>query len=266
MSDQLKFWEAMSPYLSYIEDNFLDVDSISKLAALVSEPVLVIGAGQGLLVERLMEKGFKVDGVDSAPKMIAYAKQRRNLDLILANGKKMPIDDDSYRTSIVATGVIDLLDDEEQIRSIVNEASRVTDDGGKILIAFYRFHAQSEDCMRLMGFLTDDGCWRARSMYRVSSLKPIAFLKAAGKQANVSFLSSLVKFTMHQMRLPAKEKMAMRRWAKMWRGIDNPDELIASVPESLPYRNEDAIRALFKRLGIPIKEMFVFSSCRTVQI
>ena len=89
MSDKLFFWEAMAPYLSYIEDNHLDLDSINRLSDVISEPVLIIGAGQGLLVEELKNKGFKVDGIDAEPEMVAYAKKRRNLDLILANGKKM---------------------------------------------------------------------------------------------------------------------------------------------------------------------------------
>ena len=89
MSDKLKYWELWSPYWSYIEDNYLDLDSIDRLASVIKDPALVIGAGQGILVEELRKRGLTVDGIDAEPEMVAYAKKRRNLDIILANGKKM---------------------------------------------------------------------------------------------------------------------------------------------------------------------------------
>ena len=266
MSDNLKFWESWSPYWSYIEDNHLDLDSIDKLAPLIKDPALVIGAGQGLLVEELRKKGLDVDGIDAEPEMVAYAKKRRNIDIVLANGKKMPFADNTYQTSIVATGVVDFLDNEEQILSILNEAIRVTEDNGKVLIAFYRFHTQGEELLRYLGILTDDNRWCARQMHETFRLKPIAFLKAAAKEANVSFVSALFKFIKLQMQLPQKEKKAMKRLAEMWKEINNPEELIASVPDSLPYRNEESIRILFENLDIPIKEIIQMASCLTVQI
>lgn len=265
MPDKLKYWELWSPYWSYLEDNHLDLDSINKLSSMIEDTALVIGAGQGLLVEQLKNRGFKVDGIDAEPEMVAYAKKRRNLDLILANGKKMPITDNTYQTSIVATGVVDFLDDEEQILSILNEAMRVTDDNGKVFVAFYRFHTHVEGLLRYLGLLTDDNRWRGRRMHEVFRLKPVAFLKAAAKQANVSFVSALFKFILLQMRLPRKEKEGMKRWAEMWKEINNPEELIACVPDSLPYRNEESIRILFKNLDIPIKQIFQLT-CLTVQI
>lgn len=266
MSDKLKYWELWSPYWSYIEDNYLDLDSIDKLASLVVDPAMVIGAGQGILVEELRNKGLTVDGIDAEPEMVAYAKKRRNLDIILANGKKMPFADNTYQTSIVATGVVDFLDNEELILSILKEAMRVTDDNGKVLIAFYQFHAQGEELMRYLGLLTNESRWRAKRMYEVFRLKPIDFLKAAAKEANVSFVNALFKFIKLQMRMPRKEKESMKRWAEMWKEIDNPEELIASVPDSLPYRNEKSIRVLFENLDVPIKEISQMTSCLTVQI
>jgi ubiquinone/menaquinone biosynthesis C-methylase UbiE len=266
MSDKLRFWESWSPYWSYIEDNYLDLDSIDKLSSMIKDPALVIGAGQGILVEQLRKKGLIVDGIDAEPEMVAYAKKRRNLDIILANGKKMPIDDNTYQTSIIATGVIDFLDDEEQIRSILNEAMRVTEDNERVFIAFYRFQTQGEELMRYLGLLTDESRWRAKRMYEVFRLKLIDFLKADTKEANVSFVSAFFKLVKLQMRMPRKEKEAMKRWSEMWKEINNHEELIASVPDSLPYRNEESIRILFENLDVPIKEIFQFTSCFTVQI
>ncbi len=113
MKKNESYWGSWAPYWSYFEDNFLDIESINKLSATIESPILIIGAGQGILVEQLQNKGFKVDGLELDPQMIKYAKDRRGIDLIQADAGKMPFADNSYRTSIIATGVIDFIDDTE---------------------------------------------------------------------------------------------------------------------------------------------------------
>ncbi len=267
MSDNLKYWdwELWSPYWSYLEDNMFDLESIGKIASMMNDPALVIGAGQGLLVEDLRKRGHKVDGIDAEPEMVSYAKKRRNIDLILANGKKMPFDDSTYQTSIIATGVIDLMDDEEQIRSILNEVIRVTEDSGEIFIGFYQWNVRGTGIMRYLGLITDKNRWRARKFHELFRLKPIVFLKATAREADVSFVSTLFKLISYQMHLSRREREATKRWTEMWMKIEHPEELIATIPESLPYRNEEGIRVLFKNLDIPIKEIYLLN-CLTVQI
>ena len=87
--------------------------------------MLIVGAGQGLLVEQLQTTGHKVEGVDLSPQMIKYALTRRGLKLIEADARKLPSADRTYNTTIIATGVVDFLDDEGQIGLIVNEARTV---------------------------------------------------------------------------------------------------------------------------------------------
>ncbi len=131
MADLARFWENWAPYLSHIEDNHLDLENIQRLGAHISDPVLIIGAGQGLLVEQLQKSGHSVDGVELSPLMIKYAKTRRGLELIEANARQLPLADNTYNTTIIATGVVDFLDDESQVELIVNEASRVRGPGGQ---------------------------------------------------------------------------------------------------------------------------------------
>jgi 2-polyprenyl-3-methyl-5-hydroxy-6-metoxy-1,4-benzoquinol methylase len=71
MVETESYWTAWAPYWSYQEDFFLDLDAINKLSALITNPVLIIGAGQGLLVEQLQKNNFTVDGIDSDPQMIS---------------------------------------------------------------------------------------------------------------------------------------------------------------------------------------------------
>jgi ubiquinone/menaquinone biosynthesis C-methylase UbiE len=248
-----------------MEDNFLDLDSVKKLAAIIKEPALVVGAGQGLLVEELQKRGLKVDGIDAEPQMVALAKKRRNLDIILANGNTMPFADNTYQTSIIATGVVDVIDDDEQIQLIMEETMRITDDDGTILVAFSRV-GSAEPLMRLMGLLTDDGRWYFRRMFQMMRLKPFAFLKVMKKEANIGYFCAFRKIMKHQFLSSKKEKERVKKISMMWKETDNPEELIDCVPESVPYRNEEMIRDLFKKLAIPIREVLPFDSCTIVRV
>ena len=265
MSDKLKFWGLWSPVWCYIEDNMLDLDSVNKLTSVIKDPALVIGAGQGLLVEELQKNGLKVDGIDSEPQMIAFAKKRRGLELILANGKKMPFADNTYQTSIIATGVVDFMDNEEQIWSILSEALRVTDNAGNILVAFYKFGSIAEQIMRLTGLLTDDGRWLFKRTYQAMRLKPFDLLKTIKKEANIGYFSAFTTLMKLQLLRPKKERMAMKKWSELWKKVSNPEQLMDCIPDSLPYRKEVRIRSLFRNLDIPIREMLVFESCTIVQ-
>ena len=273
MTEMASFWELWSPYWSYEEDFFLDLESIDKLIDTIRNPVLIIGAGQGLLVEQLQKKGFKVDGVDLDSNMIIYAKKRRGLNLIQANANNMPFADNSYKTSIIATGVVDWLDDEEQIKLIINEVFRITDDAGRVFVAFYKYHSKVEKLLRYTGLITDKGSHRFKRMYEMMKLScdsSIEFIKAMKNEANIGFFRAILILIKTQMFLPKKEKRSSKKWSKLWkkakRELDNPESLIECVPELLPYRNEEHIRDLFSNLNIPIHNIFIYDSCSIVQL
>ena len=266
MSEKQRFWQLWSEVWSYAEDNMLDTDSINRLASVVEDPALVVGAGQGLLVEQLHNKGLKVDGIDSEPKMIEFARKRRGLELILADGRQMPFADNTYRTSIIATGVVDWLDDQEQIRSILTEARRVTEDAGKVLVAFYRFGSAAEQVMRLAGLITDDERWHWKQTFQAMRMTPVELLRTVKAKGDVSYLSALAKLIKLRFLAPAKEKKAAKRWSRLWKEAADPEKLIDCTPDSLPYRTEVQIRSLFENIDIPIREVLGFESCTVVLV
>lgn len=266
MSEKLSFWDAIAPYLNYIENNHLDLSSINKLMNLIDEPVLVIGAGQGLLVEELTKKGYKVDGVDLSPVMVKYAKERRGLELIQADARNLPFSDKSYRTAIIATGVVDFIEDEEQVKLIINEAQRVTQESGKVLVAFYGVHPASAAFLKRIGILTIHNTCRQRRMFELTRLKPIEFISTVKREGGMGTLGAIWSLLKMQMFLPKKERKMVKVLAKLWREVEDPDALIASAAESLPYRNREGVATLFERLGIPINEMRDFDTCVVVQV
>jgi len=270
MTELPDFWRVWSPCLSHVEDTNLDLESINELSSLIEDPVLVVGAGHGLLVQQLQKKGLKADGVDSEPAMVAYAEKRRGLKLVLANGANMPFADASYKTSVIATGVVDWLDDEGQIRSILNEALRVTDDSGKVLVAFYRASPSMEGLMRKLGLITDKGIWRARRTFELFALNPIASFAAVRREANLGFFSAFLTLIKGQIFLSRKERKVAKSVAgalkQARRESGSPRLLIDSLPEFLPYRNEDGVRTLFRSLGIPIHRIMILENCLVVHV
>jgi ubiquinone/menaquinone biosynthesis C-methylase UbiE len=273
MKEASSYWTAWSPYWSYQEDFFLDLDAINKLAVFITNPVLIIGAGQGLLVEQLQKNNFTVDGIDLNPQMISYAKERRGLNLIQANAGDMPFADDSYKTSIIATGVVDFIDDEEQIKLIINEALRVTETSGRVFVAFYKYHPRVDALLKSTGIITENRSLRFKKLAEMTMLSfenPLRFVRAVQNEANVGFLSSIFILMKAQMLLPKKEKRESKKLSVLWkrakRELDNPQSLIDCLPELVPYRNREEIKNLFKKLDFPIKNMYFYDSCTIVQV
>jgi ubiquinone/menaquinone biosynthesis C-methylase UbiE len=273
MVEKESYWTAWSPYWSYQEDFFLDLDAINKLSAFITNPVLVIGAGQGLLVEQLQKNDFTVDGIDSDPQMISYAQKRRGLDLIQAYAENIPFADDSYKTSIIATGVVDFIDDEEQIKSIISEALRVTDNSGKKFVAFYKYTPKVEALLKYTGIITDKNLLRFKKLAEMTMLSfenPIRFISAIRKETNIGFLRTMLILMRTQLFLPKKEKRESKKLSVLWKRakneLDNPQSLIDCLPELVPYRNREQISSLFKKFNFSINNMYFYDSCTIVQL
>ena len=273
MKEATSYWTAWSPYWSYLEDFFLDLEAIDKLAVVITNPVLIIGAGQGLLVEQLQKKNFKVDGIELDPQMISYAEKRRGLELVQADAGNMPFANDNYKTSIIATGVVDFINDEKQIKLIINEALRITEDSGKVFVAFYKYHPKVEALLKYTGMITDKSLLRFKRLSEMTILSfenPFQFINTVRKEAKVGFLNAIFVLMKTQLLLPKKEKKVKNKLSALWKRakneLDNPQSLIDCLPELVPYRNGEQIRGLFKKLNFSIKNMYFYDSCTVVQL
>src|SRR5438445_13020899 len=107
MDHSSDYWDALAPHHSSLENNYFDLPSLRRIIHDIHQPVLVVGAGQGLNVEELLKNGFQTDGVDLSSEMIRHAKRRRELTLIEADAKALRFGEGSYVTIIYATGTTD---------------------------------------------------------------------------------------------------------------------------------------------------------------
>jgi SAM-dependent methyltransferase len=265
MSRTSAYWDALAPHHFSLENNYLDVPSLRRILHNVHQPVLVVGAGQGLLVEELLKKGFQTDGVDLSSEMIQYAKKRRGLSLIEADAGSLPFGAGTYDTIIYATGVVDFMGDEEQIRVILDEARRVISRSGKIFVAFYKLSAASEAFLAKLGLLRNNVV-SLRETLDIYRMKPFQTMAWVAKKAEVGFFRAGILSLRAWALSTMKEKTVAFKLQRIFRNKDHANLLTNTAPERQPYRNEPEIRNLFKRLAIPMKSLEASSSCFVVQI
>jgi SAM-dependent methyltransferase len=259
------FWDALAPHLSAIENNYLNLPSIRRIMSELEGPVLVVGAGQGLIVEELQKRGFQCDGVDFSAEMIRYAKSRRGIALTQADARSLPMTDRTYSTVIYATGVIDFTEDEKVIEAMLREGKRVVRNSGKIFVAFYRMSAAQEAFMERVGLLSN----HAMVVRKALELHPLNLAETIGwiaREAGVSYFRAAILLLRLTALSTMREKVMSIRIQRIFRRMGDTKSLVNASPETQPYRNEAEIRRLFERIGVPLKQIQTFASCYIARI
>ena len=259
------FWDALAPHHAAIENNYFDLSSLRRIVHELREPILVVGAGQGLIVAELQKRGLQCDGVDFSSEMIRYAKLRRGLSLIQADAKAMPLKSGCYQTIIYATGVVDFMHDETEIKRIMDEARRVVSPTGNIFVAFYRASAAVEEFLTELGLLHDHILLQ-REALAINRLESFQMLGWVAKRAGVGYLRAALLLMRMTLFSSLREKVTAVKMKQIFRKMNDASSLIESAPEKLPYRNEAEIRNLLDRLGVPIKQLTTLRSCIIVRI
>ena len=65
-----QWWKVWAPYWDQLEDRHLGTLIADAFAESIAGPVLVVGGGQGLVIDQLVKKGLEVHGIDLEPQMI----------------------------------------------------------------------------------------------------------------------------------------------------------------------------------------------------
>jgi ubiquinone/menaquinone biosynthesis C-methylase UbiE len=259
------FWNAMAQFHAEVEDTNFDRASVRRLLPEIDPPVLVVGAGQGLIVAELRKCGYACDGVDSSSEMIRQARLRRGITLVEADAKAMPFPAASYATLIYATGVIDFTADEDEIGVMLTEGRRVIKESGKVFVAFYKASAVQENFLEMVGLLSNTKLAFRQSLevYLLNPAQMVSWVAARARlgrfRAAVALLRLSLLCTMQERRNTFKMQRVMRKFA-------DPRTLINAAPETLPYRNQSEIKKLFKRLGFPVEQLSAFASCCVARI
>ena len=265
MASSSDFWDALAPHHSAMENSYLDLPSLRLVQQDIHPPVLVVGAGQGLIVAALQKQGLRCEGVDLSAEMIRYARLRRGLHLIHADAKALPFGKGAYKTILFATGVIDFMSDEGEIRVILNEARRIMEPAGHIIIAFYRFSAATEEFAMRLGLLRNN-VLRFRELLEIYRLTPMQTMSWVAKRAKAGYCGAVMLALRSWAFSSWQEKRNAFRMQRIFTKASHADALIQAAPADQTYRNEVEIRNLFTRLAIPIRQWGTSGSCHLVRV
>src|SRR5438034_1051757 len=265
MTCSSNFWDALAPHHSALENSYFDLPSLRRIQQEIRPPVLVVGAGQGLIVAALQAQGLQCDGVDLSAEMIRYARLRRGLALVHGDARALPFGNGAYKTIIYATGVIDFMSDEEEIRGIMKDGRRIAEQSGNMFVAFYRFSTATEDFVIRLGLLRNS-VLRFRELLEIYRLAPVQTMSWVAKHLKGSY-SGAVMLALRSWAFSSwQEKRNAFHMQKVFGKANHADALIQAAPENQTYRNEVEIRNLFARLAIPIRELGTSGSCHMVRI
>jgi SAM-dependent methyltransferase len=259
------FWNVLAPFHAEVEDSNFDLASVRRLLPDIESPVLVVGAGQGLIVAELRKRGYECEGVDLSPEMVRQAKRRRGITLVQADAKAMPFPAASYETIIFATGVVDFAAEEGDIQAMLTEGRRVVNRSGKVFVAFYKANAAQEDFLEMVGLISDHRL-AFRESLEIYLMNPVQMVGWVARRAGVGRFHATIALLRVGVHSTMRERRNTLRMQRVFRKISDPCSLIEAAPEKLPYRNEREIENLFKRLGIPIRQLRSFATCWVVRI
>lgn len=265
MTSPCQFWDALAPHHAAIEDSYLDRRSLRRILPQIRPPVLVVGAGQGLLVAELRRFGLECKGVDSSVQMNHQARLRRGIDLVQADARSMPFSSGSFATVIYATGVIDSMREEAAINQMLMEGRRVLANDGKIFVAFYRLSPATEIFLTRLGLLGNQLLHQRDTMefYRFTPWQALAQVAARAKVG----LGRATAMTMRSWACSSlQEKRVAMKMQKLFAKPEIADALLSTAPELTPYRTASQIQQLFDRLSIPVCGWNSSGSCHLVQI
>ncbi len=267
MPGPAKWWRDFAPYWEFLEDRHLGVFQTDALLDSIESPVLVIGAGQGLVVEHLQRKGYRVDGIDLESQMAAWALMRKGISLLQANAAALPLASESYQTVIIATGVIDYLVERHEIASIVTEARRVLQTSGMLIVGFYQLESTLERIYEKLGILTEDDYYLGRlfRLYREAERNPMRcaplIAKWIGKPRPRAALYWL-RIGLFRPRALRRENRQLEKVVTAVRndGLD-PAALFRSAPKIVPYRRRPQIESLLREAGLDHFQLESGSDC-----
>jgi len=270
------WWMTWAPFWDLMENRHMSTHLTDKIINLIKDPILVIGAGQGVIVKHLKDKGFIVDGLDLEDEMIKYAKKRHNLNLIKGDARDLPFNDNLYNTVIISSGVVDYITDKDEalIKEIIIEALRVTSLHGNLFLAFHQQTPAIEKIYKTIGVINKDNILnfkRIMDIDKYAKKSPLKCVPLIMDWTKKSKFWVIVNWSKIGLTLPKELKYERNHISNIFdiaekeMGI-KPEILYDCMPENVPYRSISDIKELFNRLNIFYNSIERYDDCVLTRI
>jgi SAM-dependent methyltransferase len=110
---------------------------IESMATWLADPVLLIGAGRGAMLQALLAKGYATTGVDWSANMVAEAQREGILGLSRGDAGHLPHDSQSLASVILSTGVLLPTHTQERRDAYLGEAWRILVPAGHLILCLW---------------------------------------------------------------------------------------------------------------------------------
>jgi ubiquinone/menaquinone biosynthesis C-methylase UbiE len=267
------WWSTWAPFWDMIENRHFSTNVTDFIINDIESPILVIGAGQGIIVRYLKEKGFSVTGLDINEDMIRIAREKYNLEIVKGDATSLPFADSSFKSVIISSGVVDYGADEKTIKIIINEAKRVLSNDTNLFVAFYQITPRIEEIYKEIGVIDSNKIYRMKRIFeidRISKFNPFHCVVPIMKWTHNTFFHIVVYWTKLGLNFPKELKDERKKFENIVKlgkpmGITK-EMLLDSVPETIPYRTKEDIEQLIKKLDFNFKKIEKFEDCVVVQV
>jgi SAM-dependent methyltransferase len=271
--DTNKWWSTWAPLWDRIEDRHFGTKATESLMHYIKSRVLVIGAGQGLIVRYLAKKNLDAVGLDLNPDMVKIAKDKYGIDIVEGDAMDLPFGEKLFGTVIISSGVVDYGADDARIHTMIREAGRVCAGGGIIILAFYKLVKDLEKIYRKMGVIDPQDTYHMDRIFLIDEIaakNPVRCIFPMRTWTGKNLIRLMFEWMLVGLFMPKAlitERDWMRDNIKFAEGIGlKKQDLLDCVPDTLPYWTKSRIEKLLASIGVGYKEIKEFDDCTVVVI
>ena len=132
---QQQFWDTQAAeWDARRNDQGLQPHHIERMATWLTDPVLLVGAGRGMMLQALRAAGYSATGVDWSANMVAEAQREGIFGLSRGDAGDLPYDNQTLATVILSTGVLLPTHTRERREAYLGEARRILMPAGYLIL------------------------------------------------------------------------------------------------------------------------------------
>jgi ubiquinone/menaquinone biosynthesis C-methylase UbiE len=132
---QQQFWDDQAAHWDGRRNGQgLQPHHIDSMAPWLTDPVLLIGAGRGMILQALRAAGYAASGVDWSANMVAEAQREGIFGISRGDADHLPYGNQSFPTVIISTGVLLPTHTRDRREAYLGEAWRVLMPAGHLML------------------------------------------------------------------------------------------------------------------------------------